>query len=68
MASHQLEITAIAWSPDSSKIVSCSLDAKIIVSDTNTGNKIIELDVGNKVVGLCWDPFDKFLACLRFDN
>jgi len=26
------------------------------------------LEGGNKTVGISWDPFDKYVACLRFDN
>jgi protein HIRA/HIR1 len=30
--------------------------------------KIREIDCGCKIVGVVWDPYDKYVASLRFDN
>ena len=49
-------------------MVTCSLDSKIVVVDVFTKTRFKEIDCGNKVVGIVWDPFDKYVACLRFDN
>ena len=73
---HSLEITAIAWSPDSTKIATCSLDARVVITDIRSKQKIKvylsyqkqDIDSGNKAVGIVWDPFNKYVACLRFDN
>ena len=65
---HRLEITALAWSPDSSKLATCSLDSKIIIIDVLKLLKIKEIDHGCKIVGVSWDPYDKYIASLRFDN
>lgn len=67
---HSLEITALAWSPDSQKIASSSLGHRIVVRDiTKTDDsveKIINLDI--KVLGLIWDPLDKYLIGLCGDS
>jgi len=44
------------------------LDSKIVIVDVILKNRIREIDCGMKVVGIIWDPFGKYIACLRFDN
>lgn len=67
---HTLEITALTWSPDSSKIASSSLGNKIVIRNIQKEDaeieKVLNLDI--KVLSVIWDPFDKYLVCLGGDN
>jgi len=67
---HPLEITALAWSPDSLRIASSSLSHRIIIRDLTSSDDIIEkvLNLDIKVLGLVWDPLDKYLMGLCADN
>lgn len=64
---HSLEITALAWSPDSSQLASSSLASKIVVRSIDK-ETIKDIHLSNKVLGLVWDPLDKYLSCLTADN
>ena len=37
---HSLEIIALTWAPDSTRIASCSLDARVIITDVKNKVKI----------------------------
>lgn len=67
---HSLELTALAWSPDSQKIASSSLSHRIVIRDLTSPNDSIEkiLTLEMKVLGLVWDPLDKYLVGLCGDN
>lgn len=68
---HELEIAAITWAPDSSRIASGSLDGKIVVRSVDINKnteKIKEMNHDNKILGLVWDTYDKYLAALYSDN
>ncbi|EAR94477.1 TUP1-like enhancer of split protein (macronuclear) [Tetrahymena thermophila SB210] len=68
---HELEIAAITWAPDSSRIASGGLDGKIVVRSVDIAKnyeKIKELSHDNKILGLVWDTYDKYLAALYSDN
>lgn len=66
--SHSLEITALGWSADGTKIATTSLDGSIAINEVENAAILKKLEGGNKTVGISWDPFDKYVACLRFDN
>ena len=67
---HPLEITALAWSPDSQRIASSSLSHRIVIRDLTSPDdsieKVLKLEI--KVLGLVWDPLDKYLLGLCGDN
>jgi WD40 repeat protein len=65
---HSLEITAMTWSQDGTKVATSSLDSRIVIVDVVKRTVVKSIECANKVVGIIWDPFDKYLACLCFDN
>jgi len=65
---HTLDIQDLAWSPDDTKIASCSLDAKVCVWNVAELSVIHEIDHGCWVKGIDWDPMDQFIATLSTDH
>ena len=45
-----------------------SIDRKLNVYNVETGIQIYTEDLNIKGVGVIWDPLDKYLAILKFDN
>lgn len=59
---------AISWSPDGSRIATCSLDAKVVINDITTKTKVKVIECGKQAMGITWDPLDRYVASLLFDN
>eukprot|EP01116_Phalansterium_solitarium_P020694 TRINITY_DN6171_c0_g1_i2.p1 TRINITY_DN6171_c0_g1~~TRINITY_DN6171_c0_g1_i2.p1 ORF type:complete len:899 (+),score=310.92 TRINITY_DN6171_c0_g1_i2:188-2698(+) len=66
---HAADILDMCWSPDGTKLASCSVDNYVIVWDMQTRTTITEL-TGHKglVKGVSWDPLGKFLASASDDR
>ena len=45
-----------------------SIDRKLNVYNIETGVQIHSEELNIKGVGVIWDPLDKYLAILKFDN
>ena len=67
LTGHTAQVNDIAWSPDSSKILSVGSDKKGIIWDVSSGSatKVIN---GYSVAGTCaWSPADNYIA-IGFDG
>lgn len=59
----------LAWSPDSSQIVSCGLDCSVRVWHAATGVQIASLEGHQSLVkGVAWDPIGSFIASQSDDK
>lgn len=69
LRSHTSDVTDVAWSPDSERVASASVDNCIIVWSLRTESAIVRLD-GHKgfIKGLAWDPIGRFLASQSDDR
>ena len=56
LSGHVDGVTAVAWSPDGSRIVTGSDDATIRVWDAVTGEGLFSLEHGSKVRSVAWSP------------
>lgn len=64
----KLDISSFCWSPDGTRIAMTSIDRKLNVYNIETGVQIHSEELNIKGVGVIWDPLDKYLAILKFDN
>ncbi|GLI61960.1 hypothetical protein VaNZ11_004523 [Volvox africanus] len=60
---HEVNVTDVAWSPDSRRLATASVDNRIKLWDAANGHclRTLEGHVGH-VKGVAWDPFDVYLA------
>lgn len=60
---HSQDVLGVAWSPDSTKLASCSVDNKVIIWDVLSQTKKTEL-LGHETIvkGVAWDPIGRFLV------
>lgn len=66
---HELDINQLCWDPASSKIATGSQDGRIVIrSIVGDCRKIKEISDNNKVLGLVWDTYDRYLAALYSSN
>ncbi len=62
LTGHTAQVNDVAWSPDSSKLLSVGNDKKAIIWDIASGSPVKEID-GYSVAGTCaWSPADNYLA------
>lgn len=69
LRAHNSDVTDVAWSPDSERLASASVDNSIVVWNLRTEAAVVRLD-GHKglVKGLAWDPVGRFLASQSDDR
>ena len=65
---HLEDVYDLCWSPDSSSIISGSVDNTAIVWDVQRGTKTILDDHKGFVQGVAWDPKNEILATLSSDR
>mmetsp|Transcript_17983 Transcript_17983/g.37294 ORF Transcript_17983/g.37294 Transcript_17983/m.37294 type:complete len:925 (-) Transcript_17983:135-2909(-) len=66
---HNGDITDIAWSPESDRIVSASVDNSLIVWDANSEQRLAKLDDHRGFVkGVAWDPMGRYIASQSDDR
>ncbi len=66
---HHSDVYDLCWSPDSSHLVSGSVDNTCMVWDIASGRMVQTLkDHSNFVQGVAWDPRDRFIASESCDR
>lgn len=66
---HHSDVYDVAWAPDSSHLVSGSVDRTVFVWDVTTMKDVQRLqDHSSFVQGVAWDPLDKFIATQGCDR
>lgn len=69
LRAHSSDVTDLAWSPDSERIASASVDNSIVVWNLRTESPLVRLDGHRGLVkGLAWDPVGRFLASQSDDR
>jgi len=65
----QAEVQDLAWSPDSRRLASCSIDNVIVIWDVKRLAAIATLSGHTAWVrGVAWDPLDKYVISLSTDS
>lgn len=67
---HVEDVYDLSWSPDSSSLVSASLDNSVILWNVQKGKKIALLQDYQRGFpqGVTWDPNNKFIATISSDR
>ena len=66
---HVFDVYDVAWSPDSTQLLSGSVDRTAIVWDVAGHRQLQQLQGhSNFVQGVAWDPLDKFIATQASDR
>lgn len=68
---HTKEVTYVAWSPDDSKLVSCSLDTNARVWDVATGRCTMTIDLKTPNIPIsaaAWAPDSRSFVTASFDK
>lgn len=65
---HLEDVYDLWWSPDSSSIISGSVDNTAIVWDVQKGSRVILGDHKGFVQGVAWDPKNEFVASISSDR
>ena len=69
---HDDAVTYLTWSPDDSKIITCSMDKKARVWDTETGQLILRVDHrtpdNSHLTSAAWSPSSREFVTSSFDR
>jgi protein HIRA/HIR1 len=74
---HSMDVQDLAWSPDSTKLATCSIDNKVLVWQVDkhrTGVRVEQVPIvrldghSGWVKGLAWDPVGRYLASTSDDK
>ncbi|SPQ94916.1 unnamed protein product (mitochondrion) [Plasmodiophora brassicae] len=69
LSGHSSDVTSVAWSPTSARIVSGEVQHKVIVWDAASGEQIYVFKQHSKLVkGVAWDPLDQFIVSTSCDK
>lgn len=69
LRAHSSDVTDLAWSPDSERLASASVDNSIIVWNLRADAPLVRLDGHRGLVkGLAWDPVGRYLASQSDDR
>uniref|UniRef100_A0A7S2ZSX4 Protein HIRA n=2 Tax=Rhodosorus marinus TaxID=101924 RepID=A0A7S2ZSX4_9RHOD len=69
LRAHLGDITDVAWSSDSDRFCSASVDNTVIVWSARTEKALVKLEGHNGLVkGVAWDPIGKFVASQSDDK
>lgn len=67
--SHSAAITSVAWSPDSKRVASGSLDQTVVVYDvTNQNSLLVYRGHSGAVTSVAWSPDSKYIASASIDK
>jgi WD40 repeat protein len=62
---HTDAVSSLCWSPDSTRIASCSWDGSVRVWEVGTGGEVLApLDLGIRLLRLAWSPDERFLVAV----
>ncbi|XP_065828482.1 protein HIRA-like isoform X2 [Oscarella lobularis] len=67
---HEKDVLDLAWSPDDSKLATCSIDNTIRIWDAQNLPDLLATVIGHDghVKGVTWDPVGKYLASQSVDK